>query len=295
MNERDFRQLREEVAELGRRVDALGALTRKSQAAVTSLAESVGDLVSRHRRGERRLHLNSFIAYVLFTVLLGGAFFALYRTRAGNLVRERDNAIAAYDATRHKVQALEDELAAREESSQAAYKFLDLLRQDKRAEAVAAYAEVQRERLTPTEREIFAEGVKKARTELVDAGYLAGIDAFRRSDFETAVSELRRGLAYHTEGPRAAQMRYYLGVSLHKQEQNEEAVRQLELALAGRVDELGVTDTRFHLAAALEMLGRFAEARAEYEKFASANPKSPLSYAARRKAAALARAAKPKN
>lgn len=295
MNERDFRQLREEVADLGRRVESLGALTRKTQASVTSLAESVGDLVSRHRRGERRLHLNSFIAYVLFTVLLGGAFFALYRTRAGNLVHERDGAIAAYDATRQKMQSLEDELAARDSSSDAAYKFLELLRKDQRVEAVAAYADVQRERLTPTEREIFAEGVKKARTELVDAGYLAGIDAFRRSDFETAVSELKRGLAYHTEGPRAAQMRYYLGVSLHKQGQDEEAVRELELALAGRVEELGVTDARFHLAAALEMLGRYAEARAEYEKFASNHPNSPLAYSARRKAAELARAAKPKN
>ena len=218
MNERDFRQLREQVAELGRRVDGLGALTRKTQAAVASLAESVGDLVSRHRRGERRLHLNSFIAYVLFTVLLGGGFFALYRTRAGNLVRERDSAIAAVDATREKVQKVEDELAARSASSKAAYEFLQLLRSDKRVEAIAAYADIEREELTPTEREIFAEGVKNVRTELVDAGYLAGIDAFRRSDFETAISELRRGLAYHTEGPRAAQMRYYLGVSLHKRQ-----------------------------------------------------------------------------
>ncbi len=295
MNERDFRQLREEVAELGQRVDSLGTLTRKTQSSVKSLAESVGDLVSRHRRGERRLHLNSFIAYLLFTVLLGGGFFALYRTRANSLVHERDTAIAGYDATRQKMHSLEDELAARESSSKAAYRFLELLRKDQRAEAVAAYADVQRERLTPTEREIFAEGVKKARTELVDAGYVAGIDAFRKSDFETAVSELKRGLAYHTEGPRAAQMRYYLGVSLHKQGQDEDAVRELELALAGRVDELGINDARFYLASALEMLGRYAEARSEYEKFASSNPKSPLAYAARRKSAELARAAKPKN
>ena len=295
MNNQDINQLREEVGDLGRRVEAQSALVHKTQRAVSGLAESVAQVVARHKRRDRSFTLNSFVAYLLFTVLLGAAFFALYRTRAGNLVHERDVALAATEESRRNAEALQEELAARDASATAAYEFLTLLSEDKRSEAVTAYANLARERLTPAEREVFAAGVKKARAEIVDAGYLAGLDAFRKSDYESAVGELRRGLAYQQEGPRAAQMRYYLGVSLYKQGAHEEASRQLELALAGRVDEVGVTDARFYLAAAFEQLGRFAEARAEYDKFASANPKSNLAYAARRKSAELARMAKPKN
>ncbi len=295
VNDRDFTQLRDQVSDLARRVDEQATLVRKTQASVASLAESVGQVVTRNRSRDRALHLNSFVAYLLFTVLLGGGFFALYRARAGNLVRERDVAVASRESARAQVSSLQEELAARDASSAAAYEFLKLLEDNKRTEAVAAYANLQRERLTPAEREVFAEGVKKARAEIVDAGYLAGLDAFRRSDFETAVAELRRGLAYQEEGTRAAQMRYYLGVSLYKQGGNQEAARQLELALAGRVEEVGITDARFYLAAALEQLGRYSDARDEYDKFASANPKSPLAFAARRKSAELARKAEPKN
>ena len=219
----------------------------------------------------------------------------LYRSRAGGLVTERDTAVAARESSAERAQTLETELEARDRASQSAYGFIKLLHEDKGSEAIAAYAEIQRERLTPAEREVFADGVKKARAEIVDAGYLAGIDAFRKNDFERAVGELRRGLAYQQEGPRAAQMRYYLGVSLFKQNQHEGAARQLELALAGRVDEVGVTDARFYLAAAFEQLGRYADARSEYDKFASAHPKNQLAFAARRKAAELARMAEPKN
>jgi TolA-binding protein len=295
VNDRDFNELRQQVAELTRRVDDQAALVRKTQTSIASLADSLGQVVARQRKGDRRIHLNSFVAYLLFTVLLGGGFFALYNARMGNMVRERDDAVAARDAARDRVAALGSEVATREAAAKKAYDFYQLLRDNKGVEAIAAHADLDTDSLTPTERELFAQEVEKARGEIVDAGYLSGIDAFRKSDYERAVTELRRGLAYQSEGTRAAQMRYYLGVALHKKGDDEEAARQIELAMAGGVEQAGHDDARYYLAAALEQLGRYADARAEYDKFASANPKSPLAVAARRKSTQLARVAVPKN
>lgn len=295
MNDRDFSQLRENVETLTRRLDEQAALVRKTQASVSSLAESVAAVVSRERTADRRLHLNSFVAYLLFTVLLGGGFFALYNARTGDMVQQRDDAVAERDSARSQVSTLSGELAARQASEKKAYDYYLLLRDDQGAEAVARHADIEKETLTPTERELFAQGVEKARGQIVDAGYLSGIDAFRQNNFERAVTELRRGLAYQGEGARAAQMRYYLGVSLYKQGEHEEAARQIELAMAGGVEDAGMVDARFYLASAFEELGRYAEARAEYGKFATAQPRDPLAIAARRKAAGLTRVAVPKN
>lgn len=294
-NPRDFDVLRAEVAELGHRVEEHATLARKTQQSVTSLAESVASVVARQRHSDRRLHLNSFVAYLVFTVLLGGGFFALYRARTGNMVRERNDAVAERDTARHRVTQLSEELAGRDAAHASAYEFFALLRDGNEADAIARHADIERERLTQTERELFDREIEKARGEIVDAGYLTGIDAFRRSDYDKAVTELRRGLAYQGDGARAAQMRYYLGVALHQKGDSESAIRELELAMAGGVEQAGLVDARFYLAQSLEHLGRLSDARAEYEKFASANPKSPLAIAARRKSTQLSRAAVPRN
>jgi TolA-binding protein len=297
-NSRDQDDLHTQVADLGRRVDEQATLARKTQQSVASLAESIAAVVARQRRSDRRVHLNSFVAYLVFTVLLGGGFFALYNARTGNLVRERNDAVAERDSARGRIAGLSEEIAGRDAAHASAYEFFALLRDGKAADAIARHADIERALLTATERELFDREVEKARGEIVDAGYLTGIDAFRRNDYDKAVTELRRGLAYQGDGARAAQMRYYLGVALQQKGDNanaENAVRELELAMAGGVEQAGLTDVRFYLAQALEQLGRLTDARAEYEKFASSNPKSPLAIAARRKSTQLSRVAVPRN
>lgn len=269
----------------------MSAQNRSMQKSLTSLADSVGKVVANAKRGERRVSLNSFVAYCLFTVLLGGGFFMLYQSRASKLVGERDHAVQARDAARQKVAELQDKVSSSEKARIAAYEYWKLLRDGKRSEAISRYSTVELSNLSPTERELFSAGVKKARAEMVDAGYLSGLDAYRRNNFAKATTDMRRALAYEAEGSRAAQMRYYLGVAQHKMGKHGEAVRQLELALAGGVKRAGISDARFYLAAALEQRGDLEEARAQYVKFASAHPKHPLSIAARRKSATLARKA----
>lgn len=282
-------ELAVEVDGLRVRLDEQGAVLRRTHQAVVGLAESVGKVVAHQRRRERGVSLNSFVAYMLFTLLLGGGFFMLYSARAGDLVAARDAALRSRDEIRTQLRALEGDLDARERAAATALEYYQLLRDGRHAEVVARYPEIERQPLTPTEAALFAGGVEQARNQLVDAGYLAGLDAFRAGDLDKAVTELRTALAYEDNGPRTAQTRYYLGVALFKQRDHEEAVRQLELAIAGRVDKQGMADVRYYLAAALDGLGERDKARVEYNRFATENPKLVLSWTARRRAAQLAR------
>src|SRR2546423_1988547 len=71
---------------LRRKLDDQQAQTRKTGAQVGQLAESIAALVELQRKRSRWLNLNSFVAYVAFTVLLGGAFYFVYQSRARELV-----------------------------------------------------------------------------------------------------------------------------------------------------------------------------------------------------------------
>jgi tetratricopeptide (TPR) repeat protein len=288
-------EVRAELDALRRRLDDHGVVQRKTQQAIAELAESVGKLVTAQHRRERWLNVNSFGAYLLFTLVLGGAFLTLYRSRAKDLVHGRVAAVGERDAARTRAAGLEAQLAARDQGSERAFAYFKLLQGGKRVEAVARYGELDPAALTATEREVLAAGQNKAREELVDAGYLGGLDAVKVGDHAKAIAELKKALAYEEEGPRAAQMRYYLGVALVKTGEPQKARRELELALAGRVEQTGAVDARYWLASALEATGDLGLARTEYDRCASSQPQHPLSVSARRKAMTLAHKTVPTN
>jgi len=282
---------RADLDALRRRLDDQAMVLRKTQQGVTELAESMGRVVVGQRRRERWMSVNSFVAYFIFTLVLGGAFLMLYRARAGELVRNRDSAVGERDLARARAKVLDDQLAARTSSAARAFEYYQLLQSGKRTDAVTQYPELASAELTATERAVFEQGHKKAREEIIDAGYLTGLDAARAGEHAKAITELRRALAYEEEGPRAAQMRYYLGVALVKTGAAKDARHELELALAGRVEQSGNVDARYYLATALEAIGELDAARTEYDRFASAAPQSSLAVGARRKAMAIARRA----
>jgi tetratricopeptide (TPR) repeat protein len=284
-----------ELEALRRKVDDNAALVRRNQSSLSELAESVGKLVAQQRRRERFFTLNSFVAYLLFTLLLGGGFLMLYRSRAGDLVSARNRAMDDAEVATTRANELAADLSAREDAETIAHNYWNVLQEGNRDTAIAQFPDVQAAALTPTERALFIEREKQARAEIVDGDYRGGLDAFRDGKLAEAIPQLKRALGYEAEGPLAAQIRYYLGVALVKTNSAEDGARQLELSLAGSVDENSVIDARYYLGIAFEKLGRLDEARAEYDRFATANPQHPLSVAARRKSAALTRRARPGN
>jgi tetratricopeptide (TPR) repeat protein len=271
------------------------AVAMRTHNAVATLAQSLKEVVIRQGRYERGLNLNSFVAYMLFTLLLGGGFYLLYRSRADVLLTERNAAVARRDEAVAEAADARREVELREEGMRKAMEFWQLLDQGRRADAIARYPEVAALRLTPTEREVFRLGVVKARAELVEVGFAAGVEAYRAGQWKKAAGEFERMLVYEAEGPRASQARYYRGVALHKQGDFQDAVRVLEQALADGVDRTIVGgDARFYLGGAYEMLRQPEKARAEYIKFADAQPASPLYWPARRRIVELNQRLAPK-
>jgi len=278
-------------SDLRREISEVHAVATRTSNAVSTLASSLKDVMVRQEKLERGLNLSSFVAYIIFTALLAGGFFLLYRSRAGQLVAERDHAIRGRDEALTEAQAARKEVAAREQAARKAYDFWQLVTTGKRADAIARYPEVVAEKLTATEEQVFKDAVARARAETVDAAFAAGVEAFKGEQWKRAATELKKALTFEDDGPRAAQMRYYYGVALVKQGDYQEAARQLELALGGGAERSVGADARFHLATALVMLNQPDRARAEYLRFADAHGNHPYAWPARRKANEITRAA----
>jgi tetratricopeptide (TPR) repeat protein len=271
---------------LRRRIDDQAAIGRKTQQHVTQLAESIGALVDQQRRRSWWLNLNSFVAYVLFTVLCGTGFYMLYRSRANELVDARDTAKRERDVAVLRADKATAAASAREQADQRAWEVYQLLEAGKRGEAAGKLDAIRGLPLSRTERAVLAARAHETQVMAVDAALKAAAAAFKAGRHGEVIAPLEAALVGEPAGTRAASMHYYLGVAYAKTQQLDKAITHLTAALPGEAEH---QDARFQLASALDRGGQYATARVEYDRFATAHPQSYLAVFALRRSATLAR------
>ncbi|HEX4453159.1 MAG TPA: tetratricopeptide repeat protein [Kofleriaceae bacterium] len=270
---------------LRRRLDEQGAQTRKTAAQVQQLADSIGALVAAQRRRSRSLNLNSYVAYVIFTVLLGGAFYFLYESRARDLVAARDRAATERDTAARGLSDATGKLAARDAADAKAVDAWQLLEAGKRDAAAKRLAELANAPLPKLERDMLAARAKQAELVQVDAALKSAGIAYRTGKFAEAATTLEAALTLQGAAPRLGDVHLQLALSQLKLGVLDKAVVHLQAAVdAGVADE----DARFQLAGALDRLGQWGKARVEYDKFATAHPQSAWAVPALRRSAQLA-------
>lgn len=268
-----------------RRLDEQAALGRKTQAQVTQLAESIAALVAQQRRRSLWLNVNSFVAYLVFTMLCGAGSYLLYRSRAHELTAARDQAVSERDAAVRHADDATVRAVAREAADNKAWEVYELLEAGKRSDAVAKLEALRDQPLSRTERAVLAARVHETRVMEVDAALKAAVASFKAGRPAEVVKPLEAALVGEPPGARAAAIHYYLGVAYAKTELDK-ALAHLQAAIAGDVDQ---DDARFQLASVLDRSGAYAQARTEYDRFATAHPQSPLAVFAMRRSATLSR------
>jgi tetratricopeptide (TPR) repeat protein len=271
---------------LRRRLDDQVVQGRKTQQQVTQLAESIGALVDIQRRRSRWLNLNSFVAYLIFTVLCGAGFYFVYSTRAHELSSGRDTARKERDAAVRRADEATAKLAAREQAEARAWEVYELLEANKRAEATKKLDELAALPLSKTERAILAARAHEVQVMEVDAALKSAAAAFKAGRHGDVIASLEAALVGEPAGARASAMHYFLGVAYAKTAQLDKAITHLTDALAVEADH---EDVRFQLASALDRSGQYAKARVEYDRFATAHPTSTFTPFAWRRSATLAR------
>ncbi len=271
---------------LRRRLDEQANQHRKTQTQVGQLAESIGSLVESQRRRSRWVNINSFVAYVVFTLLCSGAFYLLYQSRARELVGDRDRIANERDLAQAHGKKVSDQLTARDSADARAWEAYQLLETGNRDESAKKLAELQGAPLSKFERTVLDAKAKQADVLQVDATLKNVVAAFKTGRQTDTIGPLEVALTLEPVGPRAALMHYYLGVAYSKAGTLDKAITHLRAAVEGDVT---MDDARFHYASVLDRAGEWGKAKAEYERFATAHPMSGHTTFATRRSWGLAR------
>lgn len=271
---------------LRRRLDDQSAQGRKTQLQVTQLTESIGALVESQRRREKSLNLNSFVAYLIFTILVGAGFYLLYRSRATELVDARDSAQRERDLASRRADDATAKLAAREQADGRAWEVYQLLESGKRVDAVGKLSTLAELPLSRTERAVLAARAHETQVMEVDAALKSAAASFKAGRWGEVIAPLEAALVGEPAGARSSSMHYFLGVAYAKANDLVKAINHLQFAIVADADH---DDARFQLASALDRSGQYGRARAEYDRFATAHPQSSLAVFAMRRSGTLAR------
>lgn len=271
---------------LRRRLDEQANQHRKTQGDVRQLADSIGALVREQRKRSLWINVNSFVAYVMFTLLCGGAFYYMYQSRARELVTERDRVIGERDEAVRRADDVITKNTAREAADAKALEAYQLLVAGKRDQAAKKLAELTNAPLSKLDRTMLDARAKEADVLQVESALGNAQAAFKAGHYADVIAPLEAALVLEPQGPRAAEMHYYVGVSYAKTAVLDKATTHLEAALAGDVE---FEDARFHLASVLDRAGQWGKAKVEYDHFATAHPTSPHAAYASGRGATLTR------
>ncbi len=271
---------------LRRKLDDQGTQTRKTSAQVQQLADSIGALVDQQRKRAKWLNVNSFVAYLMFTLLCCGAFYFVYQSRVHEVVSARDRAAADRDLAVRRADEASAKLAARDVADGKAWDAWQLLETGKRDEATKRINDLKAAPLSRFDHEVLATRAKQAEMMQVEAAFKSASTAAKAGKFAEVVTTLEAALNLAGAAPRAGEIHYQIGMAQLRANEVDKAVVHLEAAAGSdAADE----DARYQLASALDRAGQWGRAHNEYDKFATAHPQNPSAVFAMRRSATLAR------
>jgi tetratricopeptide (TPR) repeat protein len=201
-------------------------------------------------------------------------------------VSDREQTISERDAAVRRADEALAKLAARDAADTKALEAYGLLEAGKRDLAAKKLAELGNAPISKLDRSVLDARAKAADVMQVDATLKAVSAAFKSGKHADMIGPLETALTLESQGARAAQMHYYLGVAYAKSAALDKSIEHLQAAVDANVD---VEDARFHLASVLDRAGQWGKAKVEYDRFATAHPMSSYAAFAMRRGAALDR------
>lgn len=175
----EFREIKREI------IEARGLII-KTNNITAALSADVKSIARRQAGYERRISVNSAVAYVLFVAL---TFGGIKLWLDASIRAERSDSRGLQRSEEQARRELAAALREKEERSQLdarAQSFYELLRDGRKQEAVEAWETLRRERLSPAEMAMFQDAVDRFRVDLSMASYQRGLEHARMGRYAEA-------------------------------------------------------------------------------------------------------------
>lgn len=266
----------EEIREIKKEIIESRGLIIKTNNLTNALSADIKSIAKRQSGYERRLTLNSAMAYFLFAALTFGGLKFASDARINEIEATKDSIQRELRELRREVAEQARVVEQRERAEQRAASFYELVRQQKRAEVVDGYQQVRRERLTEAEAAFFRDTVDRFRGEMSVSAFQAGLDLERTGRFAEAAESFEESVRLRDDASHIPQVKFHLAGCYRRLNRHREAIVLLNQILERNPErELG-DDVWWLLSMIYEELAQWDESRNALRQLMRRYPTSQL-------------------
>ncbi|MEM6961545.1 MAG: tetratricopeptide repeat protein [Myxococcota bacterium] len=276
-----MRDADEEIREIKKEIIESRGLIIKTNNLTNSLAADIKSIAKRQVGYERRFNWNSAAAYVLFATLSFVGLKLASDARISEIESEKEGLTRQARELRSE---LVEQTAATEERDRAesrANAFYVLIRQQKRAEVVAGYDAVAKEKLSRAEAAFFRDAVERFRRDLSVAASQQGLGLMRTGRFAEAAEKFQESMQLNEDGAHIPSVKYNLARALRRLGRQSEALVYIRHVSDQTIDRDLHDDAVWLLSLCAEELDDINTARDALRSYLRRWPRSSLAVEAR--------------
>ena len=266
----------EEIREIKKEIIESRGLIIKTNNLTNALAADIKSIAKRQVGYERAFSFNSAAAYVIFAVLAFVGLHMAYDVRvravksAKAAVERREKRLKA-EVTQFRAQI--DERLAAEARAEALYK---LVRENRRAEAIAMWPDVERLDLSRAESAFLGDSVQRFRGELAMMAYRAGLGHGHSGHWAEAARSFEESLHTEEHAANAPEVQLALAEAYSQLGRAREALAILD-SVQGNPDARSILDQVYMVRARAQIaLEDFGQARDTLRNLLRRFPSSTL-------------------
>lgn len=267
-----MREVDEEIREIKKEIIESRGLVIKTNNIANTLGADIKTIAKRQAAHERRTWWNSVASYALLGVACLFGFRLLLDASVRELSLERENLQQEVKRLRS---ALEQEVQRAEKRIVAetkAVQLLELVKAQRRAEAVERFRELDKEQLSPAERTLFQDIVTRFNAELGAEAYQAGLELLRAGRVSDAATRFEAALRLDEGASHGAKARYQLAEAQRQLGKYAQAKLEVERVLEQTADRDIHPAATLLLARIYDELGEPESARQQLRKLLSKWP-----------------------
>lgn len=272
----------DEIREIKKEIVESRGLSIKTNNLVNSLAADIKAIAKRQAGYERRFVWNGVVAYVLFATISFVGLLLASDARHSEIRTERDQ--AREDAKQFK-EELDEETTRTEHRVKAeaeAFRFYELIRQQKRADVVEGFERIRGEPLSRSEAAFFRDTVESFKLDLAIAAYQQGLDRMRTGRYAEAEEQFRAALDHQGDGAHVPAVTYNLALALRHLNRQPECVLHARAVINQNIDRELQDDATWLLSQCHEDMDHVDDAREALRDLLRRWPRSSLATDARR-------------
>lgn len=264
-----------EIEEIKREIVESRALTIKTNNLVNALAADLKSISKRQQGAERKVVLNSATAYVVTIAVLLVFVKLTWDIRIETVKSENKETRDQLEAVQKDIKIDQEREEAQKRASRQAGEFYQLIVQSKRQELIAAYPDVVKLDLTPTERAVFDAAVERAKNELSLIAYQTGVDHIRMARWHEAQQAFRESLKYKSDAAHSPQANLQLSRALIQLGLHRDAIPILMQLSEASADKEVMDEATLQLAEAELAIQAWNDAKNTLRAFIRRFPNSP--------------------